>query len=92
MSLVEFFFNGNYRESLQNTGQQRIELSGTEERELKPGMTVQRGAFKVFVTEVYDDCYKGVIIEQAYTDIRTRTSYVNSEHEFVRYDKIIDHG
>lgn len=49
--------------------------------------------FKVVVTKVNDENFLGIIIKQDNENSMfypNNTNYVNSEHEFKRYDVILD--
>jgi hypothetical protein len=91
MSLVEFFFNGDYREKLWSKGETITKFSFKDE--LKEGNLLKIGAFKVIVTKVNDKNFVGVIIEQdekISMFYPKHTNYVNSTHEFKRYDDILE--
>jgi len=53
MSLVEFFFNGDYREKLWSKGETVTNFSF--KNELTEGNILKIGVFKVIVTEVNDE-------------------------------------
>jgi hypothetical protein len=91
MSIVEFFFNGDYREKLWDKGGAVTKFSFRNE--LKEGNLLKIGVFKVVVIEVNDENFVGVIIEQDEKNSMfypKHTNYVNSTHEFKRYDVVLE--
>ena len=91
MSLVEFFFNGDYRENLWDKGGTVTKFSF--KNELNEGNILKIGVFKVIVTKVNDENFVGVIIEQDEKNSMfypNHTIYVNSTHEFKRYDVVLE--
>jgi hypothetical protein len=90
MSLVEFFFNGDYREKLWSKGETVTKFSF--KNEISEGDVLKIGVFKVVVTKVNDKNFVGVIIEQDEKNSMfypKHTNYVNSIHEFKRYDSVL---
>ena len=91
MCLVEFFFNGDYREKLWEKGKTITKFSF--KNEIKEGNILEIGVFKVVVTQVNNENFVGVIIEQNEKNSMfypNHTNYVNTSHEFKRYDRLLE--
>ena len=86
MSLVDFFFNPDYRKSLNKRTEVTKKFSF--KNELNEGDKVKIGAFIVVVDEVNDGNFYGIIVEQD-TMFSHNTNYKGTQHKFTRYDNII---
>jgi hypothetical protein len=91
MSLVEFFFNGDYREKLWDKGETVTKFSF--KNQINEGNLLKIGVFKVVVTKVNDENFVGVIIEQDEKNSMfypNHTRYVITKQEFKRYDYVLE--
>ena len=90
MSLVEFFFNPDYRESLNRSTSVTKKFSFKDE--LNEGDMVKCGVFTVLVDEVNDGNFYGVIVEQDEKNSMfypNHTNYKGTRHKFTNYDNVL---
>jgi len=90
MSLVEFFFNPDYRESLNKST--NVTENFSFKNELSEGDLVKRGAFTVIVDEVNDEDFYGIIVEQDEKSsifYPNHTNYKYTRHKFTNYDNVL---
>lgn len=90
MSLVEFFFNPDYRESL-NKSTAVVEKFSFK-NELNEGDKVKVGVFTVIVDEVNDENFYGIIVEQDEKNSMfypNHTNYKGKRYKFTNYHNVL---
>lgn len=89
MSLVDFFFNSNYRDSILNPS---VNKDKVEVLKAKQGDLVKYKVFTVVIIFVFtnkygENNYKGIVIDQS--DVKNYYNKINQEINFTYIDEII---